>query len=89
VRYFRGDDADLMLENLHAVLAESADNAAREWRNTATGSNGRAVVLKRFEHEGMNCRRVRVSNHARGVDDTVTADMCQVEGAWKVLRLPE
>jgi hypothetical protein len=37
----------------------------------------------------MACRRVRVTNHARGIDDTATADMCQVDGAWKVLRLPE
>ena len=89
VRYFRGEDAELMMQNLEAALSAPTDDAPHEWRNPATGSHGRAEVLKRFEHDGMACRRVRVTNHARGIDDTATADMCQVDGAWKVLRLPE
>ncbi len=89
VRYFRGDDAELMMQNLNATLADPADGATQAWRNSATGSHGRAGVLKRFEHDGMDCRRVRVTNHARGIDDTATADMCNVDGTWKVLRLPE
>jgi hypothetical protein len=89
IRYFRGDDTRMMSENLDAVLSEPADKSPREWRNPKTGSHGRAEVLHSFEHEGMQCRRVRVSNHARGVDGMSTADMCEVDGAWKVLRLPE
>mgnify|MGYP001813418185 CR=1 FL=1 len=89
IRYFRGDDARLMSENLDAVLADPADDAPREWRNPNTGSHGRAVVLRTFEHQGMRCRRVRVTSHARGVDGMSTADMCDVDGTWKVLRLPE
>lgn len=89
IRYFRGDDAELMSRNLDAVLADPVDDAQQSWRNPATGSHGRAVVLETFEHEGMPCRRLRISNHAQGVDDVSTADMCNVDGTWKVLRLPE
>jgi surface antigen len=89
IRYFRGDDAKLMAANLDAVLADPAHRPGRDWRNPQTGSHGSAVVLESFEHDGMQCRRVRVSNHARGVDDLTTADMCKLDGAWKVLRLPE
>jgi surface antigen len=89
IRYFRGDDATLMSQNLDAVLADTADAGPRQWRNPETGSHGNAEVVKTFEHDGMRCRRVRVHNHARGVDDVSTADMCEVDGSWKVLRLPE
>lgn len=89
IRYFRGDDARLMSENLDAVLADPAEKVPREWRNPATGSHGRAEALSTFEHDGMHCRRVRITNHARGVDDVSIADMCEVNGTWKVLRLPE
>jgi surface antigen len=89
IRYFRGDDARLMSENLDAVLANPADKVPRDWRNPATGSHGQAEALRTFEHDGMHCRRVRVTNHARGVDGMSTADMCEVDGTWKVLRLPE
>jgi surface antigen len=89
VRYFRGKDAELMAQNLDATLADPAENATHEWRNGATGSHGRAVAIKSFEHDGLACRRVRVTNHAHGIDDTATADMCKVNDTWKVLRLPE
>ncbi len=89
VRYFRGDDTRLMSDNLTAVLDEPDDDASGDWRNPETGSYGRAVVEKAFEHQGMSCRRARISYHAGGVDDTSVADLCKVEGAWKVLRLPE
>jgi surface antigen len=89
VRYFRGDDARLMSENLDAVLATPGEDEPGEWRNPETGSHGSAVVERSFEHQGMSCRRVRLANHAGSIDDTSVADMCQVDDAWKVLRLPE
>jgi hypothetical protein len=89
VRYFRGDDTGLMSNNLTSVLDEPDDDASGDWRNAETGSYGRAVVEKAFEHQGMACRRVRITNHAGGIDDTSVVDMCKVEGAWKVLSLPE
>jgi surface antigen len=88
IRYFRGEDAALMSANLNAVLAAPEGAPARDWQNPETGSQGRAEVLMRFEHEGLSCRRVRITNHARGTDTVTTADMCDVDGSWKVLRLP-
>jgi hypothetical protein len=88
IRYFRGDDAALMSANLNAVLAAPEHEPAQDWENPATGSRGRAEVLTRFAHEGMPCRRVRITNHARGIDTVTIADMCDVDGSWKVLRLP-
>jgi surface antigen len=89
VRYFRGDDARLMSANLDTVLAAPELNRRSEWRNPKTGSHGSAVAERGFNHDGMQCRRVRLVNHAGGIDGTTVADMCKLEESWKVLRLPE
>ena len=89
MRYFTAEDSRLMSENIDAVLANPADNVSLGWRNDKTSSNGEAVSLRSFEHQGMSCRRLRIDNHANGADARTTADLCDVDGIWKVLRLPK
>jgi len=89
MRYFNAEDTRLMSENIDAVLANPADNVSLGWRNNSTSSNGEAVSVRSFEHQGMRCRRLHIDNHANGADARTTADMCDVEGVWKVLRLPK
>lgn len=89
MRYFRGDDAALMSAAIDAALAEPADNKAQTWRNDATGSHGSATVVRSFEDGGRACRRIEINNHAGGADGRAVADMCRIDGVWKVLRMPE
>ena len=89
MRYFSAEDIAMMSANIDAVLAAPDDNQDRTWRNEKTGNFGSAVSLRTFEANGMHCRRLRIDNHAQGNDDRSTADLCQVDGTWKVLRLPE
>jgi surface antigen len=89
MRYFSAEDIAMMSANIDTVLADPNDNQEQTWSNHKTGNRGSAVSLRTFEEKGMQCRRVRIDNHAQGNDDRSTADLCQVDGTWKVLRLPE
>ena len=89
MRYFEGEDAALMSAAIDAALAAPTDSEARSWRNDATGSHGSVTVLRTFSDHGRNCRRIEIQNHAGGTDGRAVADMCQIDGVWKVLRMPE
>lgn len=89
MRYFRGEDAALMSAAMDAALADTADDQPQTWRNDATGSHGSVTVLRSFTDHGRDCRRLEISNHAGGTDGRAVADMCHVDGVWKVLRMPE
>ena len=89
MRYFNAEDMAMMSANIDAVLADPDDNQEQTWSNEKTGNRGSAVSLRTFEDKGMHCRRLRIDNHSRGNDERSTADLCQVDGHWKVLRLPE
>ena len=87
-RYFNAEDNAMMTEAVDAVLADDAKGAARTWQNDATGASGSVTAAGRFEDEGRECRRLRLSNRARGEEATSTYDLCRIEGVWKVLRMP-
>jgi surface antigen len=89
MRYFAGDDAALMSAAIDAALADPTGNQTQTWRNDATGSHGSATVLRSFEKDGRDCRRVEIQNHAGGMDGRAIADMCEMDGVWKVVRMPE
>ncbi len=87
MRYFNAEDSARMSANIEAVLADPTDNRSRSWHNDATGNRGSAEALRSFEHQEMKCRRLRVDNRAKGIEEQTTAELCQVEGVWKVLRM--
>jgi surface antigen len=89
VRYFNTEDTQLMSATIDAVLEAPADGEARTWRNENTGSHGSVTALRSFRKNDMPCRRIEIRNHARGTDDRSIADLCRVDGAWKVLGMPE
>lgn len=89
MRYFSAEDMAMMSANIDAVLADPNDDQEQSWSNDKTGNRGSAVSLRTFEENGMHCRRLRIDNHSQGNDERGTADLCQVDGRWKVLRLPE
>ncbi|QQO53740.1 MAG: hypothetical protein N838_10635 [Thiohalocapsa sp. PB-PSB1] len=89
MRYFSPEDSKLMSDNIDAVLAVPDNDVPQAWHNDTTGNHGSAMSTRSFRHQNMNCRRLRIDNHASGVDARITADLCDVDGVWKVLRLPE
>ncbi len=88
MRYFSAEDTRLMSGTLNAVLTDPADRQPHEWRNDETGSRGSVIATATFTTDGLTCRRITIQNHARGIDGRSIADMCDVGGVWKVLRMP-
>lgn len=87
-RNFNEQDNALMTGAVDAVLADETKGATCAWQNDATGALGKGTALGRFEDDGRECRRLRLSNRARGEEATSTYDLCRIEGACKVLRMP-
>jgi hypothetical protein len=84
---FTGPDLEMFQSNLTAALEQNADGSHRRWDNPNTGSSGQIAVINSFAHDSKRCRRVRISNRARGYAEAKTdAVFCQeTDGQWKLL----
>lgn len=59
-----------------------------EWANPETGNSGTAMLVDRFAHNDMPCRRIQHDIRMKGVADgfRYIIDRCQVaDGSWKFL----
>jgi hypothetical protein len=78
VSYFNDEDMRLLKEAVLQVLDDKDARAKRSWSNPATGSSGTVEARGAFKTAaGVNCKRVRVTNHAKGVDGDSTYTVCQ------------
>lgn len=85
------NDADLsiMSSAIEETLGSVADGDTREWSNPETGSGGTLRPLSTSEHDGTQCRRLEVSNHARGRSARSVLDYCrQADGSWRLQANP-
>ena len=82
---FNDDDLRMFLDNARKTLAEAPDNQAMAWQNPQTGHGGDVTVLKTFEHNGRQCKEVRVRNQADGRKSTNTHNLCNVDGKWRMV----
>lgn len=59
-----------------------------DWSNGHSGASGTAILLDRFTHNDMPCRRIQHDIRIKGVADPFRyiIDSCQVaDGSWKML----
>lgn len=89
VRNLSKQDLAIMTETVDAVLADARNGETRSWKNPETGASGDVQALKSFEHDGLSCRRIALINQAKGQEARSVYDLCEVDGAWKILAMPD
>lgn len=89
MRYFTPADLEQMSATIDQVLAAPEARETLTWKSTKTDAHGQVRPGKSFEAQGMSCRRIEITNSASGREDRSVIDMCNHEGVWKVLRMPQ
>lgn len=86
ISYFNDEDMRLLQDAVAQVLADANNYAKKNWSNPATGSSGEVEGRGGFKtSDGVKCRRLRVSNHARGIDGQATYTLCEdSERSWVI-----
>lgn len=87
----RMNDADrsIMSAAIEETLESVADGDTRDWSNPETGSGGTLRPLSSSEQDGNRCRRLEVSNQARGLTGRSVLDYCrQADGGWRLQANP-
>jgi hypothetical protein len=92
IRYFNDADAKMMDATLNQVLNDPKDEVSKSWRNDQTGSNGEVKALYSYAKDGLECRRIQLTNYAKQARNSGNAksllDMCRVGDTWKILDAP-
>jgi len=79
ISFYNDEDIRLLKEAVTQVLEDSNVRATKDWSNPATGNHGKVEGRSAFKTaEGVECRRVRVTNHAKAVDNQGTYTVCKV-----------
>ncbi|HKE94275.1 MAG TPA: RT0821/Lpp0805 family surface protein [Povalibacter sp.] len=86
VFWFNDTDRRMMNDAAMQVLNDADPRAVREWNNPRTRAAGRVESLGRFRSaDGMDCRRLRLWNQARGIEGEMTFPVCRVQGGdWRL-----
>lgn len=81
ISFYNDEDIRLLKEAVTQVLTDKNVRATQNWSNPATGNYGKVEGRSAFKTaEGVECRRVRVTNHARAVDNQGTYTVCNIPG---------
>ena len=75
-----------LLEAAAKRLLQLNDGSSQSWQNLKSGSSGKLELLKSFQAtDGRSCKRLRVTNHAAGLDGVTTMNLCRSgEGKWLI-----
>jgi surface antigen len=79
------EDAALMTKNYTEALDRNPDGHTSAWTNAATGASGTATPLGEFSEKGMRCRRIEITNSARGASGRGEYRACRTRDGWKFL----
>ena len=78
ISFYNDEDIRLLKEAVTQVLEDTNVRATKDWSNSATGNYGKVEGRSAFKTaEGVECRRVRVTNHAKAVDNQGTYTVCK------------
>lgn len=86
---FDEEDLHMFLTTARKAVNEAKDNQTVGWENPDTKHHGDFTILKTFQKDGRNCKRVRVRNEADGRKASSVVDACQVDGKWRLLGAPQ
>jgi hypothetical protein len=86
LKYFNPDDMELMRQNALKVLDDPAANAKQTWSSGKTGASGLAQVRGQFKAtDGATCKRLRIRNKAKGLENDATYIVCKYpDRGWVV-----
>jgi surface antigen len=86
VSYFNDEDMRMLKEAVHQVLDDSNVRASKSWSNPETGNYGKVEGRSAFKTAaGVSCKKLRVTNHASGVEGQATYTVCKdPERDWVV-----
>lgn len=84
--YFNDEDVRLLREAALKVLENKSSRTKESWTNPATGHSGRVESRGAFTAEGgLACRRLRLSNRAKGMEGQATYTVCKdAEKGWMI-----
>jgi len=86
---FDDEDLQMFLNTARKTVNEAKDNQTVSWENPDTKHHGDFTILKSFQKDGRNCKRVRVRNEADGRKATSVVDACQIDGKWRLIGAPQ
>jgi 17 kDa common-antigen outer membrane protein len=81
---FTSDDWQLFYAALDSLVATDTNGATQTWSNPKTGSSGKLELQGSFQaSDGRSCKRLRIANHAAGLDGVATTNICRAgTGKW-------
>lgn len=82
---FDDEDLKLFLEAARNTLDHGAEGQAFAWQNPKTAHRGEFKVLKTFQSNGRDCKRVAVHNEAQGRKSDMRHNLCKVDGRWRLV----
>ena len=82
---FDDEDLRLFLDAARKALDEGAEKQAFPWQNAKTGHRGEFTVLRTFQSQGRDCKRVGVHNEAQGRKSDMRHNLCKVDGRWRLV----
>lgn len=86
---FDEEDLQMFLATARKTVNEAPDNQTMSWENPDTKHHGDFTILKTFQKDGRNCKRVRVRNEADGRKASSVVDACQVGSKWRLIGAPQ
>jgi surface antigen len=89
MRYFSPAELEQMSATIDKALANPKASETLTWKSPKTDAHGSVRPGKTFEAQGMPCRRLEITNFVKGREDRSVVDMCNQDGVWKVLRMPQ
>ncbi len=86
VAEFSNEDYDLLLATLDSALNHNEDGASSKWDNPQTGHSGIITPLDSSVIKNMQCRKVKIINHAKNNHGQPVFTFCKVDNQWKILK---
>ncbi len=79
---FTKTDMKLLAKAVHDALENSPDGTPVTWENAAA-QNGGTITPSKDPAGRPDCRKARIENHHKGLDNTNDVVFCKVDGKWK------
>jgi surface antigen len=83
---FNDDDIALMKARVDQALKAEKEGEVLEWKNEKTGASGSVVPMNHVTWNGLECRRLRISNVYAELKAQGVYKFCQKPpGKWKLV----
>jgi surface antigen len=83
---FNNDDLALMKARVDQALKAEKEGEVLEWKNEKTGASGSVVPMNHLTWNGLECRRLRISNAYAELKAQGVYKFCQSPpGKWKLV----